>query len=69
MKTSPSPSFPRGRLVALIAAGVVLLVLAGVGIYGLILGGTGAGRLGVHQSRTEPAGDHHAGNGNVRGPR
>ena len=38
MKTSPSPSFPRGRLVALIAAGLVLLLLAGVGIYGLILG-------------------------------
>jgi len=38
MKTSPSPSFPRGRLVALIAAGLVLLILAGVGIYGLILG-------------------------------
>lgn len=36
MKTSPS--FPRGRLVALIAAGLVLLILAGVGIYGLILG-------------------------------
>ena len=38
MKTSPSPSFPRGRLIALIAAGLVLLILAGVGIYGLILG-------------------------------
>jgi len=38
MKTSPSPSVPRGRLIALIAAGLVLLILAGVGIYGLILG-------------------------------
>ncbi len=38
MKTSPSPSFPRGRLIAVIAAGLVLLILAGVGIYGLILG-------------------------------
>ena len=38
MKTSPAPSFPRGRLVALIAAGLVLLILVGVGVYGLILG-------------------------------
>ena len=38
MKTSPSPSFPRGRLIALIAAGLVLLILAGVGIYGLLVG-------------------------------
>ncbi|MFZ2481434.1 hypothetical protein [Propioniciclava sp.] len=37
MKTSSS-SFPRGRLIALIAAGLALLILAGVGIYGLILG-------------------------------
>ncbi|MBM7462537.1 hypothetical protein JOE64_001006 [Microbacterium dextranolyticum] len=38
MKTSRSPSPSRGRLIALIAAGVVLLLLAGVGIYGLIAG-------------------------------
>lgn len=38
MKTSPSPSFPRGRLIALIAAGLVLPILAGVGIYGLLVG-------------------------------
>lgn len=38
MKTSSTSSFPRGRLIALIAAGLVLLILAGVGIYGLILG-------------------------------
>lgn len=36
MKT-PS-SFPRGRVVSLIAAGVILLILAGVGVYGLITG-------------------------------
>lgn len=33
-----SSSFPRGRLVALIAAGIVLLILIGVGIYGLLTG-------------------------------
>lgn len=38
MKTSSTSSFPRGRLIALIATGLVLLILAGVGIYGLILG-------------------------------
>ncbi|WP_075891724.1 hypothetical protein [Actinomyces provencensis] len=37
MKTS-SPSLSRGHLVALIAAGLALLILAGVGIYGLVLG-------------------------------
>lgn len=37
MKTSSS-SFPRGRLMALIVVGLALLILAGVGIYGLILG-------------------------------
>ncbi len=36
MKTPRSS--PRGRLVALIAAGIVLLLLTGVGIYGLIVG-------------------------------
>ena len=38
MKTSSTSSFPRGRLIALLAAGLVLLILAGVGVYGLILG-------------------------------
>lgn len=37
---SPAPTDPktRHRLVALIAAGIVLLVLAGVGVYGLLTG-------------------------------
>lgn len=37
MKTSRAPS-PRRRLIVVIAAGVVFLLLAGVGIYGLITG-------------------------------
>lgn len=37
MKTSHAPS-PRRRLIVVIAAGVVFLLLAGVGIYGLITG-------------------------------
>lgn len=37
MKTSHAPS-PRRRLIIVIAAGVVFLLLAGVGIYGLITG-------------------------------
>ena len=36
---SPAPTDPkRRRLVALIAAGIVLLLLASVGIYGLLTG-------------------------------
>ena len=37
---SPAPTDPRARrrLVALVAAGIVLLVLAGVGVYGLLTG-------------------------------
>ena len=37
---SPAPTDPRNRrrLVALIAAGIVLLLLAGVGVYGLLTG-------------------------------
>ncbi|MGE3192904.1 MAG: hypothetical protein AB7K08_05500 [Microbacteriaceae bacterium] len=37
---SPAPTDPRARrrLVALIAAGIVLLLLAGVGVYGLLIG-------------------------------
>ncbi|WP_425309063.1 hypothetical protein AADG42_09965 [Ammonicoccus fulvus] len=37
MKTNPA-SWPRGRLIAVIAAGFVLLLLVGVGVYGLITG-------------------------------
>ena len=37
MKTSHAPA-PRRRLIVVIAAGVVFLLLAGVGIYGLITG-------------------------------
>ena len=37
---SPAPTDPRNRrrLVALIAAGIVLLLLAGIGVYGLLTG-------------------------------
>ena len=37
---SPAPTDPRNRrrLVALIAAGIVLLLLASVGVYGLLTG-------------------------------
>ncbi len=37
MKTNPA-SWSRGRLIAVIAAGLVLLILVGVGVYGLIAG-------------------------------
>lgn len=37
MKTNPA-SWSRGRLIAVIAAGLVLLLLLGVGVYGLITG-------------------------------
>lgn len=37
MKTNLA-SWPRGRLIAVIAAGLVLLLLVGVGVYGLITG-------------------------------
>jgi hypothetical protein len=39
MKTSPDPC-SRGRLVAAIAAALALLILAGVGVYGLLTGRT-----------------------------
>ena len=37
MKTNPA-SWSRGRLIAVIAAGLVLLILVGIGVYGLIAG-------------------------------
>lgn len=38
MKTSDDPTRTRRRFIALIAAGVVLLVLAAIGVYGLLTG-------------------------------
>ncbi|BEH01849.1 hypothetical protein brsh051_11300 [Brooklawnia propionicigenes] len=38
MKTSDDPARTRRRLIALIAAGIVLLVLTGIGVYGLLTG-------------------------------
>ncbi|UAL29798.1 hypothetical protein K8W59_19050 [Nocardioides rotundus] len=38
MKTSDDPARTRRRFIALIAAAVVLLVLAGIGVYGLLTG-------------------------------
>ena len=37
MKTSDDPARTRRRLIALIAAGIVLLVLTGIGVYGLLI--------------------------------
>lgn len=38
MKTSDDPARTRRRLISLIAAGIVLLVLTGIGVYGLLTG-------------------------------